>query len=65
MPILAVDMVGFNYVIDDGKREGKHTIDVNLRSLSDEVGSLYFTLSGWTTSLKEIVQKVKKDTDPE
>ena len=43
-------------VIDDGKREGKHTIDVNLRALADEVGALYLTLSAWTTALTEIVR---------
>ena len=43
-------------VIDDAQREGKHTIDVNLRALSDEVGALYLTLSAWTTALAEIVR---------
>ena len=35
-------------VIDGGRREGKHTIDVDLRALSDEVGALVFTMSAWT-----------------
>ena len=52
-------------VIDGGKREGKHTIDINLRSLSDEVGALYFTLSGWTTSLREIVRPEVLCFDPD
>jgi stress response protein SCP2 len=52
-------------VIDGGRREGKHTINVNLHALSDKVGSLYLTLSAWTTSLTAIVRPEVRCYDPD
>jgi len=46
-------------------REGEHTIDVDLRALSDQVGSLYLTLSGWTTPLSRILRPEVRCLDPD
>ena len=45
--------------------EGTHTIDVSLRTLSDRVGSIYFTLSAWTTALSRIVRPEVHCFDPD
>ena len=52
-------------VIDGGRREGKHTIDVDLRALSDEVGALVFTMSAWTGTLRTIVRPEVRCVDPD
>ena len=47
------------------KRQGTHTININLRELSDQVGAIYLTLSAWTTTLHEIVRPEIKCFDPD
>jgi stress response protein SCP2 len=52
-------------VIDDDRSEGKHTINVELSSLSDKVGSLYITLSAWTAALTDILRPEVRCFDPD
>jgi len=52
-------------VIRAHKSEGSHTIDVNLRQLSDQVSSLYITLSAWTTPLSSILRPEVRCYDPD
>ena len=43
-------------IIDRESGTGTHTIDIDIKNLPKNVGSLYFTVSAWTTTLKEISQ---------
>jgi len=43
-------------VVDSDTGIGQHTIDIDFKKLPSIVGSLFFTVSAWTTSLKEISQ---------
>lgn len=43
-------------VIDDLRREGKHTISLDLHKLQSKVATAYFTFTGFTTDLSEISQ---------
>jgi len=52
-------------VMEHDKKQGTHTIDIDLRALSDKVGSIYLTLSAWTTTLKEIVRPEVRCFDPD
>jgi len=51
-------------VIDDERCEGKHTIKVDLAAMSDQVGSMWFTMSSFTTDLREIVRPEVRCFDP-
>jgi stress response protein SCP2 len=42
--------------IDHVARSGEHTIDIDVQSLPSHVAALYFTVSSWTTTLKDIIQ---------
>jgi len=51
--------------IADEKREGVHTIDIDLRALSDRVGAIYLTLSAWgTAKLTDIIRPEVRCSDP-
>ena len=52
-------------VIEHARSEGRHTIDIDLHALSDKVGSLFVTLSAWTTTLTEIVRPEVRFFDPD
>ena len=52
-------------VLDREKHQGVHTININLRGLSDKVGAIYLTISAWTTTLSEIVRPEIKCFDPD
>jgi len=52
-------------VVDAGRKEGKHTIDIDLKALSDKVGSIFLTLSAWTTTLTAIVRPEIRCFDPD
>jgi hypothetical protein len=52
-------------VVDHARKEGKHTVDIDLKALSDKVGSIFLTLSAWTTTLKEIVRPEIRCYDPD
>jgi len=52
-------------VLDDARSEGKHTINVDLHALSNKVGSLYLTLSSWTTPLARILRPEVRCIDPD
>lgn len=52
-------------VIDHAHHEGKHTIDIDLRALSDEVGAIYLTLSAWQQDLRTIVRPEVLCIDPD
>jgi len=52
-------------VMNGERKEGMHTIDIDLRALSDKVASIYLTLSAWTTTLKEIVRPEVRCYDPD
>jgi stress response protein SCP2 len=41
-------------VIFDG--EGQHTIDIDISSIPQNIKALFFTVSAWTTSLKDVSQ---------
>ena len=42
--------------MDLPNRQGAHTIDINLQALSDEVASLYLTLSGYRSTLRAVIR---------
>lgn len=47
------------------KREGTHTIDIDLSVLSDRVGAIYLTLSAWgSAKLKDIIRPEVRCFDP-
>jgi stress response protein SCP2/ubiquitin-protein ligase len=50
-------------VIDHPKKEGKHTINIDLSKLKPEITSMFFTISAYTTTLKEIRQPYIRFTD--
>eukprot|EP00479_Gromia_sphaerica_P000645 TRINITY_DN107_c0_g1_i7.p1 TRINITY_DN107_c0_g1~~TRINITY_DN107_c0_g1_i7.p1 ORF type:complete len:202 (+),score=26.10 TRINITY_DN107_c0_g1_i7:211-816(+) len=50
-------------VLDVQKSSGTHTIHVYLNNLGRNVQSLWFTLSGWTTTLDQIKQPYIRFTD--
>ncbi len=50
-------------VLDYGKREGSHTIHVQLKQLSSRVGRLYFTMTGFHVPLVRIRQPYVRMTD--
>jgi len=52
-------------IIDGGRKEGRHTIDIDLKALSDKVGSVFLTLSAWTTTLDAIVRPEIRCFDPD
>lgn len=43
-------------VIDHERQLGEHTIDIDIKQLPPSVATLVFTVSAWTTDLKEIQQ---------
>ena len=45
--------------------EGKHTIDIDLRALSDKVGAIYLTLSAWQQDLRTIIRPEVRCFDPD
>jgi len=47
------------------RKEGTHTIDIDLRALSDKVGAIYLTLSAFTTTLREIIRPEIRCYDPD
>ena len=51
--------------IEHDRNEGKHTIDIDLRALSTEVGSIFLTLSAWTTPLSHIIRPEVRCFDPD
>jgi len=51
-------------VLDEERSEGKHTIKVDLTAMSDRVASMWFTMSAWTTDLREIVRPEVRCFDP-
>lgn len=44
--------------------EGTHTIDIDLRALSDKVGAIYLTLSAWQEDLRTIIRPEVRCFDP-
>lgn len=50
-------------VIDYGKKSGTHTIKIDLKLLPTQVTALYFTITAWTTTLKDIKQPYIRFTD--
>lgn len=52
-------------VIDHERKEGKHTIDIDLRALSDRVLSIVLVFSAFTTTLNEIVRPEIRCFDPD
>lgn len=56
-------------VIDREERVGQHTIDIDIKKLPNSVQSLFFTVSAWNTTLKDISQPsahlydVKQDSE--
>jgi stress response protein SCP2 len=55
-PLPPVSIQHSGDVIDHTNGIGKHTIDINLKKLPNTVQSLFFTVSAWNTTLKEISQ---------
>jgi hypothetical protein len=43
-------------VIDEVAGTGRHTIEIDLQHIADDVASLFFTVSAWTTALTEVHQ---------
>jgi len=43
-------------IIDYNKKSGKHTIKIKLNLLPKNIKSLFFTISAWHTTLKDIIQ---------
>jgi len=52
-------------VIAREKKEGKHTINVFIEKLPNNVSSLYFTFTGYTTPIREILHPYILFTDPD
>jgi len=52
-------------VIDNTKRQGTHTIKIELSKLPNEVKSLYFILSAWTGLLTNILHPYILFNDPD
>ena len=52
-------------VVDHSRKEGKHTIDIDLKALSNDVGAIFLTLSAWTTTLSQIVRPEIRCYDPD
>jgi tellurium resistance protein TerZ len=52
-------------VIDSEKKSGKHTIKVDLSKLPLHIKSMYFTISAWQTTLKDILSPYVMFIDPE
>mmetsp|Transcript_819 Transcript_819/g.1380 ORF Transcript_819/g.1380 Transcript_819/m.1380 type:complete len:963 (-) Transcript_819:80-2968(-) len=52
-------------VIDEHSGIGSHTINIDMSKLPSSVASLFFTVSAWTTSLKEIFQPSAHLHDPD
>jgi len=52
-------------VIAYEKKEGKHTIQVTLDKLPSNVAALYFTFSGFTTPIREILHPYILFNDPD
>jgi len=50
-------------VIDHSKKSGTHVIMIELDKLGDDVKTLYFTITAYTTTLKDIKQPFIRFTD--
>lgn len=43
-------------MIDHGKKQGTHSIDIDIKKIPSRVKALFFTVSAWSTTLKAISQ---------
>merc|ERR1719231_2250536 len=51
--------------IEHSRHEGRHTIDIDLRALSNDVASIFIILSAWTTPLSAIIRPEVRCFDPD
>lgn len=51
-------------VIDHKKNQGTHTVHIALHALPERITRLYFVLSAWTLTLKQVVQPWVRFSDP-
>jgi stress response protein SCP2 len=53
-PILSIQHSGD--VIDEATGTGRHTLEIDLPHIADDLATLFFTVSAWTTTLAEVHQ---------